>query len=228
MSMDVQTTRERICEIGRLLYSRNLTDASGGNISARSGKYICMTPRHTGSELHWNFEPHQVLVIDRQGIKVDGIGEFSREFKVHFQLYRDISNGNAVIHCHAPNVMVFCAAGIPLPPALEISLVFGEIGFSDFASTDSQELADSITAEIQKKPDALKELAAAVMSPWHGLFVLGRTLDAAFEAVERIELNARTLLMSSLLPGVDEKAAGLKKRIQQLKKESAKFNKPAD
>ena len=210
--MDVQSTRELICRLGRLLYEHNMTDVSSGNISARAGKYICMTPCNAGSELFWDLQPEQILVIDQQGIKVDGVGEFPEEYKVHFQLYRNIPNGNSVIFCRAPYVMVFCAGGIPLLPFLENSRVFGEIGFCESKPSDSQELADAVVLETEKNIQPLNTIAVPVMSPGHGLFVLGRTLTCAYEAVERIEANARTILLGSLLPRLDPNNHGLKGR----------------
>lgn len=225
MSMDIQTTRERICEIGRLMYERKLTDAAGGNISVRVGNHICITPRYAGSSFQWRLTPNQVLVTDLSGNKLEGNGELSREAKVHFRLFNEFAEGNAVVHCHAQNVLVFCAAGVPMPPVLESTLKFGEIGFCAFAPAHSQDLADSITAELRNKEKAIKSQAAAVMAPWHGLFVLGKNLDAAYDAAERVDGNAYVLLHSSLLGSIDEKAAGLKARNELLKQEAMRFGK---
>jgi L-fuculose-phosphate aldolase len=212
MALDIQSTREKICEIGQLLFDRKLTDAAGGNISVRVGSQICITPRYAGSNFQWRLKP-------------EGNGELSRESKVHFRLFSEFPDGNAVVHCHAEHVLVFCAAGVPMIPVLESTLKFGEVGFCAFAPAHSKELADSIAAEIHKKEKALKSQAAAVMAPWHGLFVLGISLDAAYDAVERIDGNARILLTSSLFWSMDEKVPGLKARSELLRLEAAKFGK---
>ena len=225
MTLDINSTREKICEIGRLLYDRKLTDAAGGNISVRVGNQICITPRFAGSYFQWRLKPDQVLVTDNDGNQLEGNGELSREAKVHFRLFNEFPDGNAVIHCHAEHVLVFCAAGIPMIPVLESTLKFGEIGFCAFAPAHSKELADSIASELHKKEKSLKLQAAAVMAPWHGLFVLGKNLDAAYDAVERIDGNARILLTSSLFSSMDEKVPGLKARSDLLKQEAAKFGK---
>lgn len=225
MPLDIQSTREKICEIGRLLYDRKLTDAAGGNISVRVGSRICITPRFAGSNFQWRLTPDQVLVTDSDGNQLEGNGELSRESKVHFRLFSEFLEGNAVIHCHAQHVLAFCAAGVPMIPVLESTLKFGEIGFCAFAPAHSNELADSIASELHKKEKALKSQAAAVMAPWHGLFVLGKSLDAAYDAVERIDGNARILLTSSLFWSMDEKAPGLIARSELLRQEAAKFDK---
>jgi len=41
--------------------------------------------------------------------------------------------------------------------------------------------------------------AAAVMAPWHGLFAAGKDLYSVLDAVERIEVNARCILMGRIL-----------------------------
>ena len=110
-------------------------------------------------------------------------------------------------------------------PVLESTHKFGEIGFCAFAPAHSKELADSIAFELHKKEKAIKAQAAAVMAPWHGLFVLGKSLDAAYDAVERIDGNARILLTSTLLGSIDENVPGLKARSELLRQEAAKFGK---
>ncbi len=225
MALGIQSARERICEIGRLLFDRKLTDAAGGNISVRVGSQICITPRYAGSNFQWRLKPDQVLVTDSDGNQLEGNGELSREAKVHFRFFKEFPDGNAVIHCHAEHVLVFCAAGVPMIPVLESTLKFGEIGFCTFAPAHSKELAESIAFELHKKEKALRSQACAVMAPWHGLFVLGKNLDAAYDAVERIDGNARILLTSALLKDMDEKAPGLKARSELLRQEAVKFGK---
>jgi ribulose-5-phosphate 4-epimerase/fuculose-1-phosphate aldolase len=54
--------------------------------------------------------------------------------------------------------------------------------------------------KVKGKEEAIRKYAVAVMAPWHGLFVVGKDLDAAFDLTERIDTNAYCILMSRLLP----------------------------
>ena len=45
--------RAHICEIGRLMYDRRLTDSAGGNVSIRQGNRIYCSPRYAGSRWRW-------------------------------------------------------------------------------------------------------------------------------------------------------------------------------
>ncbi len=49
--------------------------------------------------------------------------------------------------------------------------------------------------------ESLRKQAIAVIAPAHGLFTLGKSLEAAFDATERIEGEAYSILMSRFLPG---------------------------
>lgn len=202
-SESVESMRNKIAEIGKLLFDRQLTDSAGGNISARVGDTICITPRYSGSKFQWHLRPEQVMVSDLDGNPIEGEGEISREAKVHYRLYRDFPIGTAIVHCHARNVLVFAAACQPIEPVLEDTLKFGTVEVAKYAPAHSGSLADFIAQVIQGQEARIQTQAAAVLAPWHGLFVIGRNLDAAFDAAERIEVNARCILMSRMLPGGD-------------------------
>ncbi len=193
-------TRQQIVEIGRLLFDRFLTDAAGGNVSVRAGELMCISPRFSGSQYQWRLHPEQVLVVDRAGNKLEGEGEISREARVHLRLYQDFPEGMAVVHSHPRNVMVFATAGQPIPPIWEGTLKFGVIQVCQFAPAHTPDLAESVATAMHGQESALHKQAIAVIAPAHGLFVLGKSLAAAFDATERIEGSAYSILMSKFLP----------------------------
>jgi L-fuculose-phosphate aldolase len=200
LSDAVQAMRARIPEIGRLLFDRQLTDAAGGNISARVGDLVCITPRYAGQKFQWRIAPEQVLVFDLQGNRVAGEGVISRESQVHLRMFNDFPDCGSVIHAHPRNVLVFCAARKPIPMLLEANLKFGDdIQVTEFAPAHSAELAAHVSAKIRGQEVRIRKQAAAVLAPWHGIFCVARDIDAAFDAVERIDVNARIVLMGSAL-----------------------------
>jgi L-fuculose-phosphate aldolase len=203
-----------------MLFERCLTDASGGNISARVGDKICLTPRFAGSKQQWRLRPEQVLVVDMQGNLLDGEGGLSRESSVHLKLLNEFPEGTAVIHAHPKNVLVFVAACQPIVPVLESSLKFGTVTVAKFAPAHSKFLAEHIAAEMRGKEAALRKQAACVIAPWHGIFVLGKDLDAALDAVERIDVNAYIILNSRSLPvpaDLDSLRKELSEAVQRFK-----------
>jgi L-fuculose-phosphate aldolase len=199
MNEAIDEMRSTIARLGALLFSRQVLDIAGGNISARVGQQICITPRYAGSRRQWQLRPDQVLVMDLAGNKLEGEGEISREAKVHVRLYRDFPDGQAVVHAHPQHVLVFCAARRPIPPVLEATLKFGEVKVVEYAPAHSQELAEYIARGLCGQEEHIRKQAAAVIAPWHGLFVIGKDLEAAVDAAERINTNAGCLLFARLL-----------------------------
>jgi L-fuculose-phosphate aldolase len=192
---DIQAMRERIIYFGRMLFDRQLTDAAGGNVSARVGDKVCITPRFAGQKHQWQLRSEQVLVCDLDGNVLDGDGIPSRESKAHLKLYRDFADCKSVIHCHPRNVLVFCAHNQSILPVIEATMKFGEIKIVPYAPAHSQLLADLVSGALVGQEARIRKHAAGVMSRWHGLFVAGKDIDAAFDAVERIDTNARIILM---------------------------------
>jgi L-fuculose-phosphate aldolase len=200
----VHAMRARVAEIGALMYDRFLTDAGGGNISARvasaQGDVLCMSPRYSGSRNLWRLQPEDVMVIGLDGAILDGAGEISRESKVHLKLHNEFgAHGSAVIHAHARNVLVFAALNRPMPMVLEQTRKFGTLPVVEYAPAHTHDLANHIAGAIRGSEARIAKQAAGAIAPWHGLFVIGKTLEAAFDAVERIDTNAYILMMGGRL-----------------------------
>ena len=201
MPDEIGPVRARIADLGRLLYQRHLTDTAGGNISARVGKCICMTPMYAGGRCHWDLRTEQVLVLALDGRKLEGEGEISREAQVHLRLYGQFATAGAVVHSHAPNALVFAAVGLPVPPVLEYVQRLGPVGIARYAPTHTALLADNVAQALAAFGNQRTPYAAATIVPGHGLFVVAHDLDTAFDVTERIEITARTVLLGSLLTG---------------------------
>lgn len=196
MEQSIHETRKLICELGRMMYDRHLTDSAGGNISARIGDIILITPRMAGSVYRWRIEPDQVLVVDLQGKKIEGRGEISREASVHLSLLNAYyPAGTAVVHGHARNALVFCAYNKPLPAVLATEDKFGEVLQVEDHPAHSPRLAEVICEGLKGQEERIKKQAAAVMAPRHGVFVLAKDLNAGYDAIERIDVDAYCVLM---------------------------------
>jgi L-fuculose-phosphate aldolase len=193
--------RTHIALLGRLLYQRGLTDTAGGNISARCGDCVCMTPKYAGGKAHWDLRPAQVLVLTPSGEKLEGEGEISRESLVHLRLYELFESAGAVVHSHAPNTLVFGALGRPVPPVLEYVQRLGPVGLARYAPTHTSALAANVAEALEAYGRQSDPYAAATIVPGHGLFVVARDLDIAFDISERVEITARTVLLGTMLAG---------------------------
>ncbi len=148
------------------------------------------------------FEPEEVLVLDLNGNKLEGNGEISRETPTHMKLlHRFYPGGRAVIHAHPRNTLVFCAAEQPIQPVMEGVLKYGEIKLVEYANGGirSEDLAENVLKGLIGQENLISGAAALVLSPWHGVFAVGKSLYATLDAIDRIENNAYCILMSKLL-----------------------------
>jgi L-fuculose-phosphate aldolase len=195
MADQVKEIKELIVFIGKQMFDRNLTDVAGGNISVRIDDKIYMTPSYAGGHDHWDLSVDQILTLDLEGNKLDGVGKVSREAKVHLVLLNEFyPEGQAVLHTHPRNVLVYCAAEKPMPPVLYCTRKYGYIPQCVDAASGTDDLALNIADSVRAQTSWVKNKAAPVMAPRHGLFVLSNDLYNAFDATERIDTNAYCIL----------------------------------
>lgn len=190
-------------EIAELIFRRFLSDAAGGNISVRHGGRIYVSPRYMGSVYHYKIKPEQISVLDAEHNVLEGPKELSREIRMHLAAYDNFPEVGSVIHAHPQWLMVFAAAGRNMKPVLEYTTKFGEIECIPETRAHSQELADQVVALAQKRREQLRKVAMGILLPKHGIVVLGHDLNNAYDTLERLENNARCVLLSRLLPRED-------------------------
>ena len=188
-----------IVETCRMIYDRGLSDSAGGNVSVRSRDLTYVSPRYMGSKYHWSIQPDQVSVLNRNHSIIQGPEILSRESKAHFAIYEAFPSAGSVVHAHPRHIMVFAAAGRPIPPLLEYTRKFGPIQPIDPTPAHSSALAERAVALLQQQVSDPGEHGAAVLLPAHGIIVVGRDLDDAYDTLERIETAARCALLGRLL-----------------------------
>ena len=193
------TIPEQIAYIGRRMFERRLTDMSGGNVSARDGNMIYITPRFSGGKKHWQLEPSDILCgsIDTDDIMNHPM--YSREGKAHMAIYRNFPDVAAVIHAHPFHVLPFCAANRSIEPVLEGTEKFGVIECVPAAPAHSIAVAENVVAGLRGKEDRIRKHAAAVILPFHGIIVASKDLWLAIDALERIDWNAWCILAQKSL-----------------------------
>lgn len=192
--------RSRMVRIARLIYSRFLSNAAGGNISVREGERIYISPRYMGARYQYEIDPEQISVLDASHRVLEGPDVLSRESLMHLAVYDHFPEVHAVIHAHPRYMMVFAAAGRTMKPVVEWTEKFGDVECIPAAPAHSQGLADGVVAVATRRREQLQKVAMGVLLPGHGVVVLGHDLDNAYDTLERLEDNARVALLSRLLP----------------------------
>jgi L-fuculose-phosphate aldolase len=191
---------EQLTLVAHRMFERRLTDMAGGNISARAGGLFYISPRYSGSKLHWQLQPQHFLCAEIANDDILEHPKFSREGRAHLAIYRTFPQIHAVIHAHPFHVQPFAAAGRPIEPVLEANDKFGVVPVVEAAPAHSSQLAENIVEGLRGQEAAMEIQAAAVILPRHGIIVAGKDLLAAIDALERIDWNAWCILAQKLLP----------------------------
>src|SRR6202051_3688956 len=166
--------REAVARASRHLAETGLVIGTAGNVSARHGDLIAVTP--TGSDLA-KVTAEMVTVIDLHGAVGDGDLAPTSEVPLHTGIYA-ATNALAVTHAHAMASTALSCCFDELPAVHYSCLVLGgSPRTAPYATFGSEELAQNVI-------EALRGRNAAMMQN-HGSVAYGSTMD---EAVERLEL----------------------------------------
>jgi L-fuculose-phosphate aldolase len=77
------------------MFERRLTDMAGGNLSARAGETLYITPRYAGSRQHWQLTAAEILSgpVEGDGLQTPTL---LREGQAHLAIYRAFPEVGAV------------------------------------------------------------------------------------------------------------------------------------
>jgi L-fuculose-phosphate aldolase len=180
--------REAVASASRHLAQRGLVIGTAGNISARRGDHVAVTP--TGADLA-TVTAEMVTVIDLEGAVVDGDLAPTSEVPLHTGIYA-ATNALAITHAHAMASTALSCTHDELP-ALHYSCLGlgGTPRTAAYATFGSQELADNVI-------EALKGRNAAMMQN-HGSVAYGTTMEQAIERLELLEWLAELYWRASSL-----------------------------
>jgi L-fuculose-phosphate aldolase len=175
----LEREREQIAAAARRLAGARLVAGTSGNLSARVGDQVAITP--TGGVLA-ELEPRQVTVVDLEGNVVEGDLAPTSEIDLHLSLYRRYETG-AVVHSHAPMATALSCVLDELPCVhYEMLMLGGAVRVAPYATFGTPELARVVV-------EALEGRSAALMAN-HGAVTHGVDPAAAVRATELLEWAA--------------------------------------
>ncbi len=190
---------KKLCDAGRIMFDKRLTDMCGGNISARDGDTVYMSPRFAGQRYHWDLTEDELVTGKWADDEIANDPRFSREGWSHLYIYRNFPDAQAVVHAHPFHVMPFTAYSIPIEPVLESTQKFGVIELCKPAAAHTKELGLNVIEALQGKEAMIRKQAAGVLLPSHGIILAGQDFDKTLDALERIDENAYCLIVKSSL-----------------------------
>ena len=168
--MTLEDERKQIAAASRRLASERLVLGTAGNVSARRGDLVAITP--SGAQLE-ALEHEQVTVVDLEGRIVAGEFEPSSELGLHLGVYRRYE-ATAVVHTHAPMATALSCVLDELPCVhYQMLLLGGTVRVAHYETFGTPELAQSVL-------EALEGRTAALMAN-HGAIAYGASVESAVE-----------------------------------------------
>jgi L-fuculose-phosphate aldolase len=172
----LSSQRQRVADAARQLAAEGLVLGTAGNVSERSGELVAVTP--TGAVLE-DVTPDVVVVVDLDGVRVDGDLAPTSELGLHLGAYRRYQAG-AVVHAHSPYGTALACVLDELPVVhYQMLALGGPVRVASYATFGSPELAELTL-------DALEDRTAALMSN-HGTIALGSDAATAMENARLLE-----------------------------------------
>jgi L-fuculose-phosphate aldolase len=168
--------RQTVAAAARRLAAEKLVVGTAGNVSARAGELVAITP--TGAPLE-ELAADQVAIVDLEGEQIGGDLQPSSELGLHLGVYERYDAG-AVVHTHAPMATALSCSIEELPIVhYHMLMLGGSIRVAPYATFGTPELAEATL-------EALRDRTAALMAN-HGAVAYGHDLDAAVEAALLLE-----------------------------------------
>src|SRR3954469_19378575 len=175
--MAMEAEREQVASVSRRLAAEGLVLGTAGNVSARSGERVAITP--TGAVLA-ELQPEQVSVVELDsGSLVEGELAPTSEIDLHLGVYRRYGAGG-VVHTHAPWATALSCALDELPCVhYQMLLLGGPVRVAPYRTFGTPELAQAVL-------DALDGRTAALMAN-HGALNFAGDLDTALDGALLLE-----------------------------------------
>jgi L-fuculose-phosphate aldolase len=184
------TLRDELVRVTRILAERGLIRSSDGNVSARlDEKLLLITP---SGMYKIAMNPEDLIVVDLDGKVHQSKSSLhpTTEMLMHLEVYRQRPDVNAVIHAHPPFSTALTIAGkaFPVEYIPEVLVALGDVPTAAYATPGTQGLADSIHELILTHD--------CILLSHHGSLNVGRSLEEALIAIERMEHAVYTLWIS--------------------------------
>ena len=188
--MSERSLRNQIITQARALNSQRLSQGSSGNISARSGEDMLITPSGVPYD---TLKPAAIARMPLAGGgSWSGPLKPSSEWRFHLDILRARPDVGAIVHAHSPYATVLSILRRPIRAVHYMIAAFGgpKIACTDYAAFGTQELSDLAIAGLGMRH--------GVLLGNHGMIVTGNDLDLAMWRAVELETLAQQEYLATL------------------------------
>jgi L-fuculose-phosphate aldolase len=170
--------------------SDGLVVGTSGNVSARTGDLVLVTPTGVPYE---RLGPHDIVGVDLDGHQVVGESAPTSELPMHLAVYRH-TDARAVVHTHAVHATAVSTLVDEVPAIHYIAgALGGPVRVAGYALYGTDELAAHMLT-------ALRDRTACLLRN-HGTVAHGTSLAQAYDRTAQLEWMCRLWLTAASVPG---------------------------
>jgi L-ribulose-5-phosphate 4-epimerase len=195
--MRLQQLREEVCRANMALPANGLVTWTSGNVSGRDPLSNLVVIKPSGV-LFEELTPQNMVIVDLNGYMVEGKLGASSDTASHVYIYKHRPDVMGITHTHSNYATAFAAVGKPIPVYLTaIADEFGgPIPCGGYARIGGKQIGEEILRSIGNSP--------AILMKNHGVFTVGKSVQAALKAAVMVEDIARTVWLALQLGQPDE------------------------
>lgn len=192
-------TRNELCKYAQKIVDSGLVVGPGGNISARAGDKMYLSPSGFALE---EIESEQWIEVDIPTGDITDIGlRPSSEVLMHLYGYRSNSDIGAMVHTHPSHCIAFTLVEKELPVMFpDQAALVGRTAYIPYIIPTTDLLADAVAEKVTT--------ASSILLGNHGLVTTGRNLREAYYRTQVVEESAKIYLSAkaagTLVPLTDQ------------------------
>lgn len=187
--------RSALVETCRQMQALGLTQGTSGNVSARHGADMLITPSAVAYDA---LRPRMIAAMALEGNAAGaarGPRKPSTEWRFHRDILRSRPEAGAVVHTHSPHATALAMARRPIPAGHYMVAAFGgdDVRCADYALFGTAELSEAALAALDGR--------AACLLANHGAIAIGADLAAALALAVELEALARQHVLALSIGG---------------------------
>lgn len=167
------SAKRQVLETAKKAYKEGLMAGTSGNMSVYLREYglMAITPSSYDYSI---MEEKDIVVTDLQGNVAEGWLKPSSEWRLHAEIYINLSHVNAVVHTHSPYATSFAVVRKEIPVILiEMEpFIKGSIEVSPYALQGSAQVGLNAVPILRRKN--------ACLMANHGVVAVGETIAQAY------------------------------------------------
>jgi L-fuculose-phosphate aldolase len=178
MAQTASSLRARVIAAALDLAATGLSPQMSGNVSARHGGAILITPSGIP---YTALTPDDISEIALDGEVLAGPHAPSSEWQMHAAIYEAFPQAGGIVHAHSDFATVLAVMKREIPPFHYMVAVAGgrNIRVADYATFGTAELARNAVAALQGR--------RACLLAHHGQIAFGESVEAALHLAHEVE-----------------------------------------